>query len=90
MGPSPALLPAPPHYTLLQAEALAAGVRNATSAGFLVRARADADTVEARAGFTGRRDAVIAAGPQVRGEGACCELLPPVSCRRLPRQRALE
>ncbi|KAI7836099.1 hypothetical protein COHA_010027 [Chlorella ohadii] len=44
---------------------LAAGVRNASLAGYLVRARADADTIEARAGFTGRRDAIIAAGPQV-------------------------
>lgn len=46
-------------------EALAGGVRNATLAGYLVRARTDADTIEARAGFTGRRDAIIAAGPQV-------------------------
>lgn len=53
-----------------QVEALAGGVRNATLAGYLVRARTDADTIEARAGFTGRRDAIIAAGPQVGGGGA--------------------
>lgn len=52
-------------YPSCQVEALASGVRNATLAGYLVRARADADTIEARAGFTGRRDAVIAVGPQV-------------------------
>ena len=53
------------HTSCCQVEALAGGVRNATLAGYLVRARADADTIEARAGFTARRDAVIAAGPQV-------------------------
>lgn len=52
---------------LPQVAGLAAGVRNASLAGYLVRARADADTIEARAGFTGRRDAIIAAGPQVGG-----------------------
>lgn len=57
--------PASCYPSCCQVEALASGVRNATLAGYLVRARADADTVEARAGFTGRRDAVIAAGPQV-------------------------
>lgn len=71
----------PPHPA--QAEALAAGVRNATQAGFLVRARTDADTVEARAGFTARRDAIIAAGPQVRGSGACCLLPLPAAVARL-------
>lgn len=44
---------------------LAQGIRDATAAGFLVRARADADTVEARSGFTARRDACFAAGAQV-------------------------
>ncbi|KAL4428535.1 hypothetical protein ABPG75_002624 [Micractinium tetrahymenae] len=47
------------------AAALAQSVRDAVATGFIVRARADADTVEARAGFTGRRDAIIAAGPQI-------------------------
>lgn len=44
---------------------MAQSVREAVAAGFIVRARTDADTVEARAGFTERRDAIIAAGPQV-------------------------
>lgn len=49
---------------------MAESVAAAVSAGLLVRARADADTVEARAGFTGRRDAVIAAGAHV-SRGSC-------------------
>lgn len=44
---------------------LAQGIQDAAAEGFLVRARADADTVEARSGFTARRDAVFAAGAQV-------------------------
>ncbi|PRW44370.1 hypothetical protein C2E21_6505 [Chlorella sorokiniana] len=64
MGGNSLSLDLPDNATAL-AEALAGGVRNASLAGYLVRARADADTIEARAGFTGRRDAVIAAGPQV-------------------------
>ena len=54
----------PPNATDIVAR-LAQGIRDAAAAGFLVRARADADTVEARAGFTGRRDACFAAGAQV-------------------------
>lgn len=44
-----------------QAEA----IRQALAAGLLVRTRADADTREARAGDTGRRDAAFASGAQI-------------------------
>ncbi|EFN55250.1 hypothetical protein CHLNCDRAFT_58012 [Chlorella variabilis] len=44
---------------------MAAAVRDMLQQGFVVRARTDADTVEARSGFAGRRDAIIAAGAQV-------------------------
>ncbi|MGF1457315.1 MAG: phosphatidylinositol-specific phospholipase C1-like protein [Alphaproteobacteria bacterium] len=37
-------------------------IRAAVTAGFLVRTRADANTLEARAGDTGRRDAAFASG----------------------------
>lgn len=50
-----------------QVAALAQSVEDVVAAGFVVRARADADTLEARAAFTGRRDAMIVAGPQVGG-----------------------
>lgn len=46
-------------------ESLAQAARDAVAAGYLVRVRADADTVEARAGFTQRRDALFGAGAHV-------------------------
>ncbi len=42
-----------------------ARIRELVSAGLLVRTRADADTVEARAGDTSRRDAAFASGAQI-------------------------
>jgi hypothetical protein len=44
---------------------LVRAVESATAEGYLVRARADVDTVEARAGFVVRRDAILASGAQV-------------------------
>ncbi|KAI3428421.1 hypothetical protein D9Q98_007248 [Chlorella vulgaris] len=44
---------------------LVGAVESATAEGYLVRARADVDTVEARAGFVVRRDAILASGAQV-------------------------
>ena len=66
----PPLLCLPPSLPPSQVAALAAEVRAAVAEGYLVRSRTDADTVEARAGYTARRDAIIAAGPQVRQAGA--------------------
>lgn len=39
-------------------------IRAAVAAGLIVRTRADADTIEARTGDTGRRDAALASGAQ--------------------------
>jgi hypothetical protein len=39
-------------------------IRHLVSAGYIVRTRADADTVEARLGLTTRRDAALASGAQ--------------------------
>ena len=43
----------------------AAAIADAVGAGFLVRTRADADTIEARKGDTSRRDAAFAGGAQL-------------------------
>ena len=42
----------------------AARIRDLVTQGFIVRTRADADTVEARSGDTTRRDAAFASGAQ--------------------------
>jgi calcium-dependent phosphoinositide phospholipase C len=42
----------------------AARIRDLVSAGFIVRTRADADTVQARSGDTSMRDAAFASGAQ--------------------------
>jgi hypothetical protein len=39
-------------------------IRELVEAGFIVRTRADADTVEARSGDTARREAALASGAQ--------------------------
>jgi hypothetical protein len=41
------------------------GIRQLVKDGFLVRTRADADTVEARANDTERRDRALASGAQI-------------------------
>jgi hypothetical protein len=45
-------------------DALDPSIPSVVAAGYLVRTRADADTVEARAGDTGPRDATLASGAQ--------------------------
>ena len=49
----------------MQVAALAGEVEAAPAAGYIVRVRADAETVEARANYTGRRDALFDARLQV-------------------------
>jgi hypothetical protein len=49
----------------LQVAGMVASVTEAVQAGYIVRARADSDTVEARAGYTVRRDAMFASGAHV-------------------------
>ena len=44
---------------------MVASVVEAVQGGYIVRARADSDTLEARAGYTGRRDAMFASGAHV-------------------------
>lgn len=56
--------PAAAYLTLNEPQELAARIAAAVDAGFLVRTRADADTVEARANSTDRRDAALAGGAQ--------------------------
>ena len=66
--PTPTSLPTP-LCAAPQVNDMAAAVRDMLQQGFVVRARTDADTVEARSGFAGRRDAIIAAGAQVGAGG---------------------
>jgi len=56
--------PAAAYLTLNDPLADAARIRKAVAAGFIVRTRADAGTVEARADDTRRRDAALASGAQ--------------------------
>ena len=49
----------------LQVADMVASVSEAVQAGYIVRARADSDTVEARAGYTVRRDAMFASRAHV-------------------------
>lgn len=56
--------PAAAYLTLNEALTDAARIGAAVRAGFLVRTRADADTVEARTNDTRRRDAALASGAQ--------------------------
>lgn len=52
------------YFTLNDPEAQGARIRAAVEAGFLVRTRADANTVEARTNDTARREAAFASGAQ--------------------------
>lgn len=56
--------PASAYLTLNEPVPQAARIAAAVRAGFLVRTRADADTVEARAGTTTRREQALAGGAQ--------------------------
>jgi len=56
--------PAAAYLTLNDPVADARRIRRAVAAGFIVRTRADADTAEARANDTRRRDAALASGAQ--------------------------
>ena len=56
--------PAAAYLTLNDPVVDALRIRKAVAAGFIVRTRADADTVEARANDTRRRDAALASGAQ--------------------------
>ncbi|MGH8177173.1 MAG: phosphatidylinositol-specific phospholipase C1-like protein [Steroidobacter sp.] len=56
--------PAAAYLTLNDPIREAQRIRAAVDAGFLVRTRADADTVEARSGSTSRRDAALSSGAQ--------------------------
>ena len=52
------------YFTMNEPEAQQADIQKLVREGFLVRTRADADTVEARAGTTTRRAAAISSGAQ--------------------------
>lgn len=52
------------YFTLNEPIAQFARIQADVQAGFVVRTRADADTAEARANFTGRREAAFASGAQ--------------------------
>ncbi len=52
------------YFTMNDPEKQLAEIQSLVKQGFLVRTRADADTKEARAGTTARRDAAIASGAQ--------------------------
>lgn len=56
--------PAAAYITLNEPVQDAQRIRAAVEAGFMVRTRADADTLEARDGKTARRDAALASGAQ--------------------------
>lgn len=56
--------PAAAYLTLNDPIRDAERIRKAVEAGFIVRTRADADTLEARHNATGRRDAALASGAQ--------------------------
>ncbi|MET0274120.1 MAG: phosphatidylinositol-specific phospholipase C1-like protein [Phenylobacterium sp.] len=56
--------PAAGYITLNEPVELSARIQAAVKAGLIVRTRADADTWEARAGTTARRDAAFASGAQ--------------------------
>ncbi len=56
--------PAAAYITLNEPEQDAKRIRAAVEAGFIVRTRADADTLEAREGKTARRDIALATGAQ--------------------------
>ncbi len=56
--------PAAAYITLNEPKEQAARITAAVRAGLIVRTRADADTVEARAGDRSRQDAAFAAGAQ--------------------------
>lgn len=56
--------PAAGYITLNDPVGEAGRIRAAVAAGFLVRTRADADTVQARSGETAMRDAALASGAQ--------------------------
>jgi len=56
--------PAAAYLTLNDPVAEADRIRKAVAAGFIVRTRADADTLEARRNDTRRRDAALASGAQ--------------------------
>ncbi len=52
------------YFTMNEPEAQQADIQKLVREGFLVRTRADADTVEARAGTTTRREAALSSGAQ--------------------------
>ena len=52
------------YFTTNEPEAQQADIQKLVREGFLVRTRADADTVEARAGTTARREAALSSGAQ--------------------------
>lgn len=56
--------PAAAYITLNETIADSQRIRAAVKSGFIVRTRADADTVEARSGSVARRDAALASGAQ--------------------------
>jgi Phosphoinositide phospholipase C, Ca2+-dependent len=56
--------PAAAYITLNEPPAQAKRIRAAVEAGFIVRTRADADTIEARAGKTERREIALGSGAQ--------------------------
>ena len=56
--------PAAGYITLNEPVELAARIRSAVRAGLIVRTRADADTLEARANATARQAAAFASGAQ--------------------------
>ena len=52
------------YFTMNEPEAQQAEIQKLVREGFLVRTRADADTVEARSGATARREAALSSGAQ--------------------------
>jgi hypothetical protein len=60
----PASQPGNPDAAVVLHDKDADGVRDLVAAGYLVRTRSDANTIEARAGDTRRRDAAFASGAQ--------------------------
>lgn len=52
------------YFTMNEPEAQQADIQKLVREGFLVRTRADADTLEARAGTTARREAALSSGAQ--------------------------
>jgi hypothetical protein len=56
--------PAAAYLTLNEPEQDASRIREAVEEGFIVRTRADADTIEARDGKTGRRETALRSGAQ--------------------------